>query len=86
MSDEDEPAPSPSATVVARRASREAKSMRKVVGESQKCEKVPKSAKWNAVFFRQQHEQRRGRASAKTLVSTRRRVWLTCHVSGPPLV
>ena len=28
MSDEDEPAPSPSATVVARRASREAKSMR----------------------------------------------------------
>ena len=32
MSDEDEPAPSPSATVVARRASREAKSMREESG------------------------------------------------------
>ena len=32
MSDEDEPAPSPSATVVARRASRAAKSMREESG------------------------------------------------------
>ena len=32
MSDEDEPAPSPSATMVARRASREAKSMREESG------------------------------------------------------
>ena len=38
MSDEDEPAPSPSAAVVARRASREAKSMREESGSDEDAE------------------------------------------------
>ena len=38
MSDEDEPVPSPSATVVARRASREAKSMREESGSDEDAE------------------------------------------------
>jgi hypothetical protein len=40
MSDEDEPAPSPSAAVVARRASREAKSMREESGCDSKSRMV----------------------------------------------
>ena len=38
MSNEDEPAPSPSAAVVARRASREAKSMREESGSDEDAE------------------------------------------------
>ena len=67
MSDEDEPAPSPSATVVARRASREAKSMRE---ESGCDEDTSSDEEWDPVQEQdeedEQDEGNQGFADAST--------------------
>ena len=52
MSDEDEPAPSPSATVVARRASREAKSWVGLREESGCEEDTSSDEEWDPVHAR----------------------------------
>ena len=57
MSDEDEPAPSPSATVVARRASREAKSWVGLREESGCDEDTSSDEEWDPVQLQEQDEE-----------------------------